>query len=129
MAKEKTLSKEDIELKSKKFDEWLNKEKELMIKGRNSPAKEFLSAISNKIKEALDSGVSYNRLSKMIHEIYGFKVSEQTLRSFAQIQLGIPKKTRGAKRASAQVENKENFSPEKAKKVESDRVKSDFNNI
>ena len=52
----------------------------------------FLRKIGSVIKEKYDEGVSYKDLSKSIYEIFNVNVNEQTIRSFAHEELGIPKK-------------------------------------
>jgi len=89
--KAKTITKELI---NSKLDEFKAKITEAKQGKRKSPAQEFLESVSDTIKEAINSSVSYRQLSKIIEEVYNFKVSEQTIRSYAHNVLGIAKKSR-----------------------------------
>jgi len=108
MAKIKTLTHEEIEAKKDELKAKVNDSKKKALVGRSSPAKDFLNEISDIIKDALKHNVSYKQLTKDIFEIYNFKVSEQTLRAFAQNVLGIAKQKRSKKSANttASVEDK-----------------------
>lgn len=95
MKKIKRLTKEEIEAKK---EELLQKAKQTIeeVKSgkRTSPATDFLNEIKEIVKEMLDNGVSYVRISKTIYDVYSFRVSEQTIRAFAHSVLGVPKRTR-----------------------------------
>lgn len=113
MSKVKVLTSEEIEAKKDELKAKINDSKKRAMAGRLSPAKDFLSQISDIIKDALKNNVSYKQLTKDIFDVYSFKVSEQTLRSFAQNALGVAKQKRrvsqaktDSNNATAPVENK-----------------------
>ena len=110
----KTITKELI---NSKLDEFKAKINEAKQSKRKSPAREFLENISDTIKEAIVSDVSYRKLSSIIEEVYSFKVSEQTIRDFAHKELGIAKKSRNIKTTAESNDNN------------SDRKKASFNDI
>jgi len=121
MAKIKTeLSKSEIEAKKEAFKQKLNDSINNSKVGKSSPAKTFLLEIQELIKKAIDNGVSYKQLSKDILDVYNFKVSEQTIRAFAQTVLGIKKQKR-----SKSVEDKVNNTTTTV----DGRVKSNFDDI
>ena len=97
MKTKKKIDKAAIEAKKRALEEKIEKSIEAAKLGkRRSPTSEFLDEIKDVIKKALDNGVSYRQLAKDIHDVYNFKVSEQTIRAFAHSVLGIPKKSRNA---------------------------------
>jgi len=61
-------------------------------KGRKSQAKEFLLSIKGILRQAIDSGLSYNEISRRIKKVYGVTVSPTTIRTFAYTELGVQKK-------------------------------------
>ena len=91
MAKVKTLTHEEIEAKKDELKAKVSESKKKALVGRSSPAKDFLNEISDIVKDALKHNVSYKQLAKDIFDTYKFKVSEQTLRAFAQNVLGVEK--------------------------------------
>ena len=129
MAKVKTLTHEEIEAKKDELKAKVNDSKKRALSGRSSPTKAFLTEVSDIIKDALKHSVSYKQLTKDIYDTYNFKVSEQTLRAFAQNVLGIEKQKR-VKRAKNDTQKEDNDTPKsEPKKDNSGRVKSDFNDI
>jgi ArsR family metal-binding transcriptional regulator len=101
MKNKKTMNIDEINAKKNALDERINESIEQAKNGRKSPAKEFLAEISDSIKKAIDNGVSYTQLSKDIYAVYNFKVSEQTIRAFAHLVLGVPKRKKSATAATA----------------------------
>jgi len=120
MSKMKAITKEEIRAKKEALKEKIAISKSEVGVVRASPATDFLNEISDLIKDALSNKVSYKQLSKDIFSVYSFKVSEQTIRLFAQNVLGVPKRKK-IKRATAPVEDKV-VTPQ----VIGDRLKSDF---
>jgi len=90
--KRRILTGEEIEKKKDLLKEKIE-EKIEENRRRLSPKKSFLLGIKDEVKKALDKGMSYKQLSKIIHEVYKLKVSQTTLRNFAHDYLNIPKKT------------------------------------
>lgn len=103
-----SLTKEEIEAKKEALKNKVSESKKKALVGRSSPAKDFLTEISDIVKDALNHNVSYKQLTKDIFDVYSFKVSEQTLRAFAQSVLGVKKGKKNNKKsiAAAPVENK-----------------------
>lgn len=127
MAKVKSeLTSEQIASKKAELEAKINNSIEAKKMGRVSPAKKFLNEIQDLVKKAIESGVSYKQLSKDIFDIYNFKVSEQTIRSFAHNVLGVKKQTRSKNtaNATASVEDKA-----KNTTTESGRIKADINSL
>ncbi len=126
MAKVQQLTKEEIEAKKDELKAKVNESKKKALVGRLSPAKDFLNEISDIVKDALKHNVSYKQIAKDIFDTYKFKVSEQTLRAFAQNVLGVEKQKRNknVSKTTASVENK-------AKKTitEADRHKTDVTSL
>ena len=132
MAKVKSeLTSEKIASKKAELEAKINNSIEAKKMGRVSPAKKFLNEVQDLVKKAIESGVSYKQLSKDIFDIYNFKVSEQTIRSFAHNVLGVEKQTRKinknvikATTSTTSVEDKVN-----KKEQSSGRIKADINDI
>lgn len=126
MAKVTQLTKEEIEAKKDELKAKVSESKKKALVGRSSPAKDFLNEISDIVKDALKHNVSYKQLAKDIFDTYKFKVSEQTLRAFAQNVLGVEKQKRSKKtaNATASVEDKA-----KNTTTESGRIKADINSL
>jgi hypothetical protein len=108
MAKVTQLTKEEIEAKKDEFKAKVSESKKNALLGRSSPAKDFLNEISDIVKDALKYNVSYKQIAKDIFDTYKFKISEQTLRAFAQNVLGVEKQKRSKNttKATASVEDK-----------------------
>ena len=97
MKKVKALTKEEIEAKKKELAKKAKETIEETKSGkRSSPATDFLNEVKDIIREMIDNGVSYVKISKTIYDVYSFKVSEQTIRAFAHSVLGVPIKKRKA---------------------------------
>ena len=58
---------------------------------KRSPSFKFLDEIKDEIKLALESGVYYTALAKLIEEVYSFKVSSNIIASYAKKELKIQK--------------------------------------
>lgn len=92
MAKEKqTLTKAQIDAKKNDFAQAIKEEAERARSGRNTAARAFLMEIKDLVKDGFESGLSARQLAKQIYRIYNFKISEQTIRTFASSVLGIVK--------------------------------------
>ena len=129
MAKVKTLTHEEIEAKKEELKAKVNDSKKRALSGRSSPTKAFLTEVSDIIKDALKHNVSYKQLTKDIYDTYNFKVSEQTLRAFAQNVLSIEKQKR-VKRVKNVTQKEDNDTQKSEPKEDNgDRIKSDFNDI
>jgi len=50
--------------------------------------------IKDIVKESFESGVSARQLAKQIHNVYDFKISEQTIKTFAKNVLKIEVKVK-----------------------------------
>ena len=87
-----TLTDEQIEQKKLELEARFKKSIEEKKQGRKSPAKKFLIQIEELVRTAIKNELSYRQIAKDIKDIYNFKISEQTIRSFAHNTLKIPKK-------------------------------------
>lgn len=125
MAKRKALTSDEINAKKEALKAKVEESKERAKTGvRSSPAMDFLREVKEIVKDALESGVSYKQLSKDIYDTYSFKVSEQSIRAFAHSALGIPKKSRNAKKDTKQTapENKPKSSSQIKKEIAKKRA-------
>ena len=127
MAKVKPLSKEEIEAKKEAFEKQINESATKAKLGRRSPANEFLLEVKVLVKKALDNNISYSQIVKDIYTIYNFKIGVATLRTFAQTQLGVEKKTRVKSTAPTTEKNKVSLDTKEQKQGE--RIKADINDI
>jgi len=97
MKKSKVPTKEEILAKKEELAKKAKETIEETKSGkRSSPITDFLNEIKEIIKEMIDNGVSYKKISKAIYDVYSFKVSEQTVRAFAHSTLGVPARKRSA---------------------------------
>lgn len=95
MAKQKQdigINLKDIEEKIKSLDKKIDIEIEKKNSGKTNPTQEFLHKIKEIIKKGINKNIGYKRISDLIFEEFNFEVSTQTLRVFAQTQLGVKKK-------------------------------------
>jgi len=88
------LTEKQINSKKEKFEERINSSIEAKKAGKTNPTKKFLMEIKSLLKKAIENGVGYKQIAKDILEVYNFKVSEQTIRTFAYNELGVEKRTR-----------------------------------
>ena len=131
MAKVTQLTKEEIEAKRDELKAKVSESKKKALVGRSSPAKDFLNEISDIVKDALKHNVSYKQLTKDIFDTYKFKVSEQTIRSFAHNVLGVEKQTRKINKNVIKATTSTTSVEDKAKNTttESGRIKADINSL
>lgn len=86
------ITDEQIEAKKASFLSDISKKSELAKNGRSSPTQIFLEKIKDVVKVAIDSGLGYKEISRSIYGQWNVRISEQTLRAFAQNALGVEKK-------------------------------------
>ena len=86
------LNREEIEKKKDLLKEKIE-EKIEENRRRLSPKKSFLLGIKDEVRKAINQGISYKQLSKVIFEVYKLKISETSIRDFAHSYLNVPKKT------------------------------------
>lgn len=86
------ITDEQIEAKKEAFLSDIAKKSELAKSGRSSPTQIFLEKIKDVVKVAIDSGLGYKEISRSIYGQWNVRISEQTLRAFAQNTLGVEKK-------------------------------------
>jgi len=86
------ITDEQIEAKKASFLSDISKKSELAKNGRSSPTQIFLEKIKDVVKVAIDSGLGYKEISRSIYGQLNVRISEQTLRAFAQNTLGVEKK-------------------------------------
>ncbi len=86
------ITDEQIEAKKASFLSDISKKSELAKSGRSSPTQIFLEKIKDVVKIAIDSGLGYKEISRSIYGQWNVRISEQTLRAFAQNTLGVEKK-------------------------------------
>lgn len=89
------LSKTQIEAKKNQLSKAIKDEAERSkTASRNTAAGTFLMEIKDIVKESFESGVSARQLAKQIHNVYDFKISEQTIKTFAKNVLKIEVKVK-----------------------------------
>ncbi len=105
MKKNRVPSKQEIETKKEALLKLVNETIEKTKQGRSSPSTDFLLEIKEIIKEMIDNGVSYKKISTVIYQIYSFKISEQTIRAFAHSVLNVPVKSKLNKKSSSEIKS------------------------
>jgi len=105
MKKNRVPSKQEIETKKEALLKLVNETIEKIKQGRSSPSTDFLLEIKEIIKEMIDNGVSYKKISIVIYQIYSFKISEQTIRAFAHSVLNVPVKIKLNKKSSSEIKS------------------------
>ena len=99
MAKKKSIHIDVSKIKEKEA-QLLEKAKEVKKQKatRKSPARVLLDTISDTIKKLIiEEGLTYPEISKAIKDVYGVKISTQTIRAYAHNVLGVPKDEKRAK--------------------------------
>lgn len=85
------LTDKQIEAKKEAFLSDITKKSELSKQGRTTPAQIFLDKIKDVIKVALEGDLSYKEIAKSIYDQWNVKISDQTIKRFAENTLGIKK--------------------------------------
>ena len=98
----KLPSKDVIEQKKSKLKNELEKLKSQKYK---SPIYEFLDEIKDIIKEYLEDGLSYRKISFAIEKTFSIRISETTIRAYAHNVLGISRKKSSKISKSSKKEN------------------------
>lgn len=89
------LTKAQINAKKNELANAIKKEAERSKStSRNTAARTFLMEIKDIVRESFESGVSARQLAKQIQNVYDFKISEQTIKTFATNVLGIEVKVK-----------------------------------
>lgn len=101
------LSQEEIEKRKEEFEKRINKSAEEARIGRRSPTKDLLQTIKDVLKKAVESNVSYKQISKDIEAVYGYKVSQQSIRAFVKDEFGIVRKRRGVENSEKSADDKD----------------------
>ncbi len=128
------LTKEQIEEKKIRLKEKMEQTIEDKKNGIN-PTQKFLLEIKDLIEMGLKNNMPFTAISNDIQSIYNLKLSTQTLRTFAVVNLGyLPKKNNNKK----PVENREkivvkpvaekiekNLTVEEMKKIQSSNLQND----
>lgn len=104
----KKLSKEQIEEKRNALLEQFKKSTERQKDGRNSPTQEFLTEISEQIKEAIEGGLSATQISRDIKVVFGITISATTVRGYIKKKLGIEAKSNRQSSVSPKAKPSEN---------------------
>lgn len=94
------ISDEQIAAKSDTFLLLIEREEKLAINGRASEIQTFLNKIKELVKTAIKRGLSYRQIAKLIYTTWNVKVSDQTIKRFAENTLGIKKDGRVKKEVS-----------------------------
>lgn len=127
MAKNIAPTKEEAKAKLEAFKEQIETSA-TSAKVRTSPTQDFLKEIEEVIRKAIEENVSYAQICRDIKEIYSFKISTQTLRAFAQNNLGVQPRQKKSRTATAVSEDKVFIEEEKTapKKMQnSDGIKNE----
>lgn len=85
------ISDEQIAAKKDIFLSTIEREKELAANGRISEIQLFLNKIKDLVETAINNGLSYKQTARTIYATYNVKVSDQTVKRFAENTLGIKK--------------------------------------
>lgn len=112
------ITDEQIEAKKEAFLSDIAKKSELVKSGRSSPTQIFLEKIKDVVKVAIDSGLGYKEISRSIYGQWNVRISEQTLRAFAQNALGVEKKQKTKIDTKQAVKTEEKTTVSVAPKVE-----------
>lgn len=88
------ISDEQIAAKKDIFLSTIEREKELSSNGRVSQIQIFLNKIKDLIETAVNSGLSYKQIAKTIYATYNVRVSDHTIKRFAENTLGAVKSPR-----------------------------------
>jgi len=60
-------------------------------KEKKSPSFKFLDSIESEIRAGVESGVRFTQLSKVIEDVYGYKISSQSISLYSKNVLKIKK--------------------------------------
>lgn len=85
------LSDKQIFAKKDIFLSTITREEELAVNGRISEIQIFLNKIKDLIETAINKNLSYKKIAKTIYSTYNVKVSDQTVKRFAENTLGVKK--------------------------------------
>lgn len=85
------ITDEQIAAKKDIFLTTIKREKELAAYGRVSHIQSFLNKIKDLIQVAISDGLSYKQIAKTIYSTWNVKVSDQTVKRFAENTLGVKK--------------------------------------
>lgn len=88
------VTDEQIAAKKDIFLSTIEREKELAMNGRSSEIQTFLNKIKELVETAVKQGLSYKQIAKSIYSTWNVKVSDQTVKRFAENTLGIKKEQR-----------------------------------
>lgn len=87
----KKLTDAQIEAKKDAALSDIAEQSELAKQGRSTPTQIFLNKIKDVITVAIESNLSYKEIAKSIYSQWNVKVSDQTIKRFAENTLGIKK--------------------------------------
>lgn len=96
------LTKEQIQEKRNVLLEQFKKSTERQKDGRSSPTQEFLTEISEQIKEAIEGGLSATQISRDIKTVFGITISATTVRGYVKNKLGIKNQNNVSPRAKSE---------------------------
>lgn len=88
------ISDKQIAAKKDIFLSTIEREKELVVNGRASEIQTFLNKIKELVETAVKQGLSYKQIAKSIYATWNVKVSDQTVKRFAENTLGLKKEQR-----------------------------------
>lgn len=97
------ISDDQIAAKKDIFLSNIEKEKELAANGRVSHIQSFLNKIKELIEVAINDGLSYKQIARTIYSTWNVKVSDQTVKRFAENTLGV-KKTKEKEKSAPMAE-------------------------
>ena len=86
------LTKQNISAKTEALKENMNQKIKDKHKPKESKELVFLRQIGSIIKDKYKEGLSYKDITRSIFEIFDIKINDYTIRTFAHIELNIPKK-------------------------------------
>lgn len=88
----RTVTQQKIDKNMKKYLQKVQediKDKRLVLK---APTTDFLLQIKPQVQLSIDHGVSYKNIAKSIEESFGFRMTENSIKNFANTFLTVSKK-------------------------------------
>ena len=88
----RTITQQKIDKNMKKYLQKVQediKDKRLVLK---APTTDFLLQIKPQVQLSIDHGVSYKNIAKSIEESFGFRMTENSIKNFANTFLTVSKK-------------------------------------
>lgn len=103
----RTITQKQIDKNMNKYLEKVQKDIEEKRVDLKAPTTAFLLQIKPQVQLSIDHGVSYKNIAKSIEESFGFRMTENSIKNFANTFLTVTKKRYGqSMRGAASQEKK-----------------------